>query len=73
MSAIDDAMEELKRQVPVYDEMNGRHYPHHRQLLKRQISVAEKSLSPSLEECAKDVVEDVVIKLKGTSATRSIF
>ncbi|ETI47213.1 hypothetical protein F441_08491 [Phytophthora nicotianae CJ01A1] len=31
MSAIDDAMEELKRQVPVYDEMNGRHYPHHRQ------------------------------------------
>ncbi|KAG6974427.1 hypothetical protein JG688_00003067 [Phytophthora aleatoria] len=39
--------------------------------LKRQISVAEKSLSPSLVERAKDVMEDVVIKFKGTPATRS--
>ncbi|KAI9986609.1 hypothetical protein PInf_025562 [Phytophthora infestans] len=40
--------------------------------LKRQISIAEKSVSPSLAERAKDVMEDVVIKIKGTPATRSV-
>ncbi|KAE8906539.1 hypothetical protein PF005_g31704 [Phytophthora fragariae] len=37
--------------------------------LKHQISVAEKSLSPSLIERVKETVEDVVIKLKETSSS----
>ncbi|POM65271.1 Hypothetical protein PHPALM_19040 [Phytophthora palmivora] len=40
--------------------------------LKHQISTAEKSLSPSLVERAKEVMEDVVIKLKGDSNSRSV-
>ncbi|GMF20806.1 unnamed protein product [Phytophthora lilii] len=35
--------------------------------LRHQISTAEKSLSPSLVERAKEVVEDVVVKIKGHS------
>ncbi|OWY92484.1 hypothetical protein PHMEG_00038504 [Phytophthora megakarya] len=40
--------------------------------LKHQISTAEKSLSLSLMERAKEVMEDVVIKLKGRSNTHSV-
>ena len=36
--------------------------------LKHQITTAEKSLSPSLVQRAKDVVDDVVIKIKSMSS-----
>ncbi|KAG1711793.1 hypothetical protein DVH05_009036 [Phytophthora capsici] len=40
--------------------------------LKRQIAIADKSLSPSLVERARDVIGDVVIKLKGIPSSRSV-
>ncbi|KAG7375270.1 hypothetical protein PHYPSEUDO_002143 [Phytophthora pseudosyringae] len=115
MIAASDAMNEVKKQARVYDEMNGKPKGITRIIdnvlvgkrgrkkdnqdssvletvdtvdavvkltlrttfsgfsaLKHQIATAEKSLSPSFVERAREVMEDVVFKFKSDPINRSV-